>query len=188
MFMVINKEKVYAYVIALSTVAILFAMGSSVIQNRVVVETNAMEKLLPIYKVDTKENKVALTMNCAWDADDIDCILDTLSKNNVHITFFIVGDFARKYPEVIKKIADGGHEIGNHSNTHPHVSKLNLEKNVNEIELCSDEIERITGKKTKLYRAPYGEYNNTVINAAQSLNYKTIQWNIDTLDYTRNYR
>lgn len=75
-------------------------------------------------------------------------------------------------------------KYGNHSDTHPHVNNLNLEKNIEEIQKCSSRVEQITGKKTTLYRGPYGEYNNTVINAAKSQNYIAIQWNLDTLDYS----
>ncbi|MCI8486228.1 MAG: polysaccharide deacetylase family protein [Clostridia bacterium] len=122
--------------------------------------------------------------NCAWNADDIDSILDTLSKNKIQITFFMVGDWVDKYPEYVKKIADNGHEIANHSNTHPHVNQLNVDKNMEEIKLCSEKIEKITGNQTTLYRGPYGEYNDTVINAAKAKEHIAIQWNLDTLDYT----
>lgn len=74
-------------------------------------------------------------------------------------------------------------KYGNHSNTHPHVNNLSYEDNVNQIQECSNKIEKITGQKTALYRGPYGEYNDTVFKAAQSLNNTMIQWNIDTLDY-----
>lgn len=182
MFIVFNKEKIYSYVIALSTIVILFIMASTIINRRDgIIATSASSKQLPVYSVDTKENKVALTMNCAWNADDIDSILDTLSKNKVHITFFMVGDWVDKYPEYVKKISDNGHEIANHSNTHPHVNQLNIDKNMEEIKLCSEKIEKITGNKTTLYRGPYGEYNDTVINAAKAQNHITIQWNLDIL-------
>lgn len=75
-------------------------------------------------------------------------------------------------------------KYGNHSDTHPHVNQLSLEKNIEEIQNCSKKIEQITGEKTTLYRGPYGEYNDTVIKAAKSQNYSTIQWNLDTLDYS----
>lgn len=75
-------------------------------------------------------------------------------------------------------------KFGSHSNTHPHVNNLNYEENMNEIEKSNQKIETITGKKTNLYRVPYGEYNNTVIKAANDKGCYTIQWNIDTLDYT----
>lgn len=88
-----------------------------------------------------------------------------------------------KYPEAVKKIYEAEHEIGSHSNTHPHVNKLSSEKNLEEIKLSVDKIEKITGQKINLYRAPYGEYNDVVIQTAQENGYYTIQWNLDTLDY-----
>ncbi len=93
----------------------------------------------------------------------------------------MVGDWVDKYPEYVKKIADNGHEIANHSNTHPHVNQLNVDKNMEEIKLCSEKIEKITGNQTTLYRGPYGEYNDTVINAAKAKEHITIQWNLDIL-------
>ncbi len=74
-------------------------------------------------------------------------------------------------------------KYGSHSNTHPHVNKLSYEQNIEEIESSNDKLEKIIGKKTNLYRAPYGEYNNTVIKAANDKGYFTIQWSLDTLDY-----
>lgn len=75
-------------------------------------------------------------------------------------------------------------KYGSHSNTHPHVNNLSYDQNIKEIELSNDKIEKIIGKRTNLYRAPYGEYNNTVIKAANDKGYYTIQWSLDTLDYT----
>lgn len=185
MFFVINKRKVYSYLVALSTIVVLFVLATTFSNelNNETIATAAIAKKLPIYQVDTEEKKVAITMNCAWNADDINSILDTLSKNKIHITFFMVGDWVDRFPEEVKKIADSGHEIGNHSNTHPHVNALNLEQNKQEIQSCNEKIEKLTGKTPTLYRGPYGEYNNTVIEAAQSQNATMIQWNLDTLDY-----
>ncbi len=75
-------------------------------------------------------------------------------------------------------------KFGSHSNTHPHVNNLSYEKNIEEIEKSNDKIESIIGKRTNLYRAPYGEYNNTVIKSSTDKGYYTIQWSLDTLDYT----
>lgn len=181
MFLIFNKEKIQTYAVSILTVAVLIALAN--IKDISAVPTFASEKYLPIYNVQTEENKVAFTMNCAWNADDIDSILETLKNNDVHITFFIVGDWADKYPEAVKKIHEAGHEIGSHSNTHPHVNNLSSEKNLEEIQLSVNKLERITGNKTTLYRAPYGEYNDTVIKTARENGYFTIQWNLDTLDY-----
>lgn len=185
MFIVFNKQKIYSYIVALFTVVVLFC-GASIIPSKnieTVPTSSSVNKLLPIYSVETEEKNVALTINCAWNADDIDNILDTLSKYKIHVTFFMVGDWIDKYSEYVKKIYDAGHEIGNHSDTHPHVNKLTLEKNIEQIKKCADKIEKITGKRSTLYRGPYGEYNDVVISAAKEQNHTTIQWSLDTLDY-----
>lgn len=190
MFMVINKSKVVSYAIVFSTVVILFVMSIAMQKNNVSNETNntietsvGTKKELPIYSVDTEEKKVALTINCAWNADDIDKILEVLEKNNVKLTFFMVGDWVEKYPEATKKIYNAGHEIGNHSFSHPHVNNLSQQENENEILKCSKLVEALTGERTKLYRAPYGEYNDTVIKSARNVEHQAIQWSLDTLDY-----
>lgn len=181
MFLIFNKDKIQTYIVSILTVAVLIVVAN--IGNVKTIQTSATTKLLPIYNVQTEENKIAFTMNCAWNAYDIDSILDTLKNNGVHITFFMVGNWVDKYPESVKKIHDAGHEIGSHSNTHPHANNLSSEKNLEEIKLSVSKIEKITGQKTNLYRAPYGEYNDTVIQTAQENGYYTIQWNLDTLDY-----
>lgn len=114
MFLVFNKEKIYAYIVSILTVCLLFFTAGAFnknAENTQETSSNNLEKLLPIYNVETEENKVALTMNCAWNADDIDSILKTLEENNVKITFFMVGDWVDKYPEAVKKIYENGHEI-----------------------------------------------------------------------------
>lgn len=183
MFFVFNKDKVMSYIVTVFTVIVLFLTASAFSTEQVVETSTNTSKLLPIYSVDTSEAKVAITINCAWSADDIDMILETLKNQEVKVTFFMVGDWVEKNSEAVKKIYDAGHEIGNHSYSHPHVNNLSLDKNKEQIQKCSDLVKNITGEGTKLYRGPYGEYNNTVIQAAQELEYETIQWSIDTLDY-----
>lgn len=113
MFFVFSKEKIFTYLVSILTVTLLF-FGVANLQNRQgdTIETSANSgKLLPIYKVKTEEKNVALTMNCAWNVDDIDKILEVLKNNNVRITFFMVGDWIDKYPEAVKKINEAGQEI-----------------------------------------------------------------------------
>ena len=185
MFYVFNKQKIYTYLVSVITVVILFCIAGTLGEKNETIPTASVNnKLLPIYNVQTDTNNVALTMNCAWNADDIDQILEVLKQNNAKITFFLVGDWIDKFPEAEKKIYEDGHEIASHSNTHPHVNNLTYEENIEEIEKSNEKIEKITGQRTQIYRAPYGEYNNTVIQAAQDKGYYTIQWSLDTLDYT----
>ena len=109
MFIVFNKRKIYSYLVSFSTVVILFAIAFTVTTDSSII-TSATAREMPIYNVDTKENKISLTMICAWNEDDIDSILKTLKDNNVKITFFMVGDWVDKFPEAVKKISDAGHE------------------------------------------------------------------------------
>lgn len=113
MFLVLNKEKIYAYIVSAVTVIMLFFVANMMTtnDNNAIATSSTTKKQLPIYNVQTEENKVAITINCAWNADDIDSILQTLKENNIKITFFMVGDWVDKYPEAVKKIYDEGHEI-----------------------------------------------------------------------------
>ena len=111
MFLIFNKDKIISYFVSFSTVIILLVMAFFIKDRGESLEVASMQKKLPIYSVQTTEKKVALTMNCAWNADDIDRILQILEKNNTKITFFMVGDWVDKYPEAVKKISDAGHEI-----------------------------------------------------------------------------
>lgn len=183
MFIILNKDKILAYVVSVLTVITLFGIANLTSNYEIVETSSSVTANLPIYNVQTQEKKIAFTMNCAWSAEDIDDILETLKNNEVKITFFMVGEWIDKNPEAVKKIHEAGHEIGNHSNTHPHVKNLTYEQNLEEIKKCSEKIEQLTGQKTILYRAPYGEYNDNVIKVSSENGYYSIQWSKDTLDY-----
>ena len=91
--------------------------------------------------------------------------------------------WAEKYPEYVRKIALGGNEIGTHSSTHSYMSKLNGEDIRAELANSSAAIEKVTGKKVELFRAPYGDYDDLLIETAQSMGLYTIQWDVDSLDW-----
>lgn len=140
------------------------------------------KKKLPIYSVDTNEKKVAISFDAAWGADDTDTLLQILKDNDVKTTFFLCGYWVDDYTDEVKKIVSEGHEIGNHGNNHAHGAKLSLEKNKEEIDAVTKKVELATGTKPILFRPPFGEYNNTVLEAAEELGYYTIQWDVDTSD------
>lgn len=145
---------------------------------------NEGERLLPIYCVDRGDEKLcALTFDAAWDDADTDRLIEILDTYQVKATFFMVGSWVEKYPDSVKKFAEHGHEIMNHSDTHPHINQLSEEKIKEEIVRCADKIEAVTGRRPTLFRGPYGEYNNTVISCAEALGHKTLQWDVDSLDW-----
>lgn len=144
---------------------------------------NVSNRRLPIYNVKTEEKKVALTFDAAWGADKTSKIVDIIKQNEVDATFFLVGFWSEKYADKIREIDSAGITIGTHSNTHPKMSTLSADKIKSELQISSKLIEDVTGKKVKYFRPPYGDYNDTLINVAESLELKTIQWDVDTLDW-----
>lgn len=148
-----------------------------------VLETMAPKKDLPIYSVQKEEKICAISFDAAWGNEDTHDLIKILEKYNVKTTFFVVGEWVDKYPESVKELSNAGHEIMNHSNTHPHMTKLSKEKMQEEITLCSDKIEKITGVRPTLFRPPYGDYNDAVVGNTRDISHYTIQWSVDSLDW-----
>jgi polysaccharide deacetylase family sporulation protein PdaB len=138
---------------------------------------------LPIYSVETDKKVVALTFDCAWGTDYTDELLSVMQSESVKSTFFTVQFWAEKHPDYLKKISDLGHEIGTHSQTHSHMSELSKDKILSEFSSSVTAIESVTGKKVDLFRAPFGDYNNQLIQTATESGLYTIQWDVDSLDW-----
>jgi polysaccharide deacetylase family sporulation protein PdaB len=141
------------------------------------------QRRLPIYNVDTKEKKIAISFDVSWGDDKTDDILKILDKYNAKATFFIVGAWIDQYPDKLKTMFDSGHEIGNHSNKHPIMTTISKEIMINEIAITDAKIMSITGQRTEVFRCPSGEYNNLVVETVESTNHKCIQWDVDSIDW-----
>ena len=139
----------------------------------------------PIFQGNKETAKVAFACNVFWGEDIMPDMLQVLTNSETKITFFIGGSWARRHPESLKLIANAGHELGNHSFSHPHPNRLSKAQNQEEILRTEKLVEEITGCKTDLYAPPYGEYNRIVLEAAQELGYLTIMWTADTIDWRR---
>lgn len=179
---VILKKNTLKSAVVIAIIAILLSinfMGGT----SAMVYYNQVPRLIPIYNVETEEKKVAITFDSAWGADKTLKILETLKEYNATGTFFLVGFWVDEYPDMVKAIAEQGVEIATHSNTHPDFAKLTESQMRSELSTSMEKITNIAGKEVKLFRSPYGSYNNTSISVAESLGLKTIQWNIDTLDW-----
>jgi probable sporulation protein (polysaccharide deacetylase family) len=170
------------YIVFTAGVFITIAMLSGQLQP---ILGSSPDKPQPIFQGSIAQPKVALACNVFWGEEFLPDMLNTLSENNVKITFFIGGSWAKRYPDMLKSLADSGHELGNHSYSHPHPNSLSKEKNKDQITKTADLVRDVTGVQTNLYAPPYGEYNDTVLLAAHELGYKTIMWSIDTIDWQR---
>lgn len=148
-----------------------------------VVGVSAAKRELPVYCVQQDEKIVALSFDAAWGNEDTQTLIDILDQYGVNTTFFVVGDWVDKYPESVRALAEAGNEVMNHSSSHAHFSALSTNEIVADITACNDKIEAITGVRPTLFRCPYGEYDDHVINAVKSLNMTAVQWDVDSLDW-----
>ncbi len=138
---------------------------------------------LPIYCVNRDDNKISISFDAAWGGDKTLGILDLLDEYNIKTTFFLVDIWTQKYPELVKEIVARGHEIGNHSTSHPQMSKLNEMQIAKELNTQADNVLAIAGVRPVLFRPPYGDYNNRVITTARAQGFVPIQWSVDSLDW-----
>lgn len=143
----------------------------------------AVRKVLPVYSVERDDRVISVTFDASWGGDKTIAILDLLDEYDAKATFFLVGIWVDKYPELVKEISARGHEIGNHSDSHPYMTKISESKMRQELDGCSDKIETLTGKRPTLFRPPYGDYNNKVVTVSRDEGYECVQWSIDSLDW-----
>lgn len=138
---------------------------------------------LPIYATDDGTMRLSITFNCAWGADDIPEILDILDRYGVRATFFVVGVWAEQHPDAVRQIYARGHEIGNHSYSHRLPSQSTEAQLREEITRCSDAVERITGERPILYRAPSGDYTDAVVRVVEDMGMFAVKWSADSIDW-----
>lgn len=153
----------------------LMAYGSTVIGSGYYIET--------VCTGNTKEKIIALTFDDGPEPLHTEKILDVLKQNEIHAAFFFIGNKMEKYPDVVKRVVAEGHLIGNHSYSHHRYFDLfPRQKMVSELQQTNNIAERITGKKLKFFRPPYGVTTPVLAKAINALNFTTIGWNIRSLD------
>ena len=181
--MTMTKRKLLRVIMFILVLITGIAIGVFAILSSI--DTKAAGTKLPIYCVGRNDNKISLTFDCAWANSNTDQLIAILAQENVKATFFVTGEFCDKYPEDIKKLYEAGHEIQNHSDAHPHVNGMNINDLIEDTKECSRKIKMITGEEPMLYRAPYGEYCDTVITTVEGMGLSVIQWNIDSIDWDK---
>ena len=136
-----------------------------------------------IYAGDKNSNKVCLMVNVYWGNESLEKMLDIFKKYNVKTTFFVGGTWAKENEVLLKRIQNEGHEIASHGYSHKEHGKLSYEQNLAEIQKCHEIVKFVTGLDMNLFAPPGGSYNSNTTTAANFLNYKTIMWTRDTIDW-----
>jgi len=132
---------------------------------------------------DTEEKLIALTFDDGPHPKYTDQILDILKEYGVKATFFAVGENAELYPEQLKRIADEGHEIGNHTYTHADLKRIGGAELERELAETEQIVEKVTGRRPTVFRPPEGRCNETVVECANRRGYTTVLWTVDPRDW-----
>lgn len=136
-----------------------------------------------IYNYKNSDNKIALTFDDGPHPRQTRAILDVLDEYGIKATFFAVGINVENYTAALRQVVERGHEIANHTYTHPKVSSLDYNSFKKQILDCEDKIYEKIQYKTKLLRPPEGMIDTAVRSVARELDYKVILWDIDTRDW-----
>ena len=146
--------------------------------------STATTRQLPIYSVERTQKVCAISFDAAWGNEDTQALIDILERYNVKTTFFVVGDWAEKYPESVKALHDAGHEVMSHSNHHDHYNSLTAQQIIDDVTASNERISAVTGVTPTLIRCPYGEYDDHVIAAIRSMGMEPIQWDVEQPEMT----
>ncbi len=170
-------------VIALTAAVTILLTGILVYVPEQFAASTTPKRQLAIYCTDREDKTVSLTFDAAWGDEDTPLLIEILGRYNIKATFFVVGEWVDRCTDSVKALHEAGHEIMNHSDTHPHMTALSKEQMIAEYNACNDKIEAVTGVRPTLHRAPYGDYSNATIETAKELGMFTIQWDVDSLDW-----
>lgn len=170
--------------IVLTSLALLATSLMVYPENRAAFSDSLVQsKELPIYCVEQEKPLISISFDAAWGNEDTKSLLATLKKHNVKATFFMTGGWIEKYPDDVKAIAADGHDLGNHSENHKHMPQLSAEQCKEELMKPHEKVKKLTGKDMILFRPPYGDYNDTLIQVCRENQYFAIQWDVDSLDW-----
>lgn len=179
-----KKTSLFLFTLAFSMMLVLSINYNKRVSERILPVINStILNQLPIYCVQTEEPKIALTFDAAWGNEDTKQILDILEKHDVKVTFFMTGGWVSSYPDDVKAILEAGHDLGNHSENHKNMSQLSDAEKTEELMSVHNKVKELTGYEMFLFRPPYGDYDDAVVENAKQNGYYTIQWDVDSLDW-----
>ncbi len=177
--MIVNLRKIFFHRHIFYSIIGLLAIGTVYFQVADLIAGGP----IAIAGTRTEQKVVALTFDHSWGNKFTPSILDTLKENNVRATFFIMGPWAQKYPDVARRIAADGHEIGSHGYRHENYGDMSAEWVREDIQKAHNQIKEVTGVEPSLLRPPNGHYSQQSLKVTDELGYKTIIWNVDSLDW-----
>lgn len=140
----------------------------------------------PVFQGPRDRPEVALAINVAWGEESLPGMLDVLKREKAAASFFFVGDFAEKFPELVQAVARAGHEVANHGLRHDNPRTMTREQLTRLILDNEALLARIIGRRpARLFAPPAGEFDRRTVGVAAELGYRSILWTVDTIDWQR---
>ncbi len=183
MFWIVNARRLKQYLIIFT--AALFAIGIAWAErDNISVFTSGKSGPNAIYKVETKEKKLALTFDISWGEERAGPILDILQQKGVKkATFFLSSPWSESHPDIVKRIKDMGYEIGSHGHKHVNYSGLTDDEIRTQISKSHEILKGLTGAAPTLIRTPNGDFDKRVLKIADKMGYTVVQWDTDSKDW-----
>lgn len=169
--------RILGNIVICATVVAVLALSVNVRDTNV-----AAQGRQPIYS-GKSATKVSLMVNVYWGTEYIVPMLDIFDRYGFKTTFFVGGSWVVGSPDTLKKIADAGHEIGNHGYYHKDHKKLDAAYNRKEIGSAHDAVKSVLGIDMNLFAPPSGSFGETALSVAEELGYRSIMWTRDTIDW-----
>lgn len=175
-----KKVKILSNVIIVFVIAIIcivgFLPGKSI-------AISSSDSYNAIYNGNRDNNSVAIMINVYENTEVVEKMLDLFEEKDVKATFFVGGCWADDNGDTLKRIILSGHDLGNHGYFHKDHKKISESENKSEIENCDKIVYSLTGYKMSLFAPPSGSFSKSTLKVSKSLNYKTIMWTKDTIDW-----
>jgi len=179
--LLIRRKYVVALALCVAVVAIFY-----VINHPALVGATAQGRALPIYSVQRDDRAMSLTFNVPVAQDCFtDQVLEALDALGVRASFFVTGDWVRENEALAVRLVESGHELMNLSDDHSLLRKLTTSEIEANLLACSAAIEAAVGVRPRVFRAPYGEYDDRIVALAEGLGMQPVQWSIDSGDWRR---
>ncbi|MDO4324143.1 MAG: polysaccharide deacetylase family protein [Lachnospiraceae bacterium] len=164
--------------------SLVFFIGAYVTNQKSIIASSTVNgQRIPVSCVQTEEKKAALTFDTVWGNDQTRVILNILEQYGAKATFFVTGEWVDRYPEDVKAITAAGHEVGNYSQSYRDMSGMSKAEIQTEIQTVHDKVWKLTGTEMKLFRAPYGDYDNELIDTVKQSGYLPVMWDVDSEDW-----
>ncbi|UOE94294.1 polysaccharide deacetylase family sporulation protein PdaB [Alkalihalobacillus sp. LMS39] len=169
--------------VSIIIIAAFFTAGVLFVERNELMVFTTPEGPQAFYKGNGEDNKVSLTFNISWGEERAVPILDILQEKEITATFFVSAAWAERYPELIERIIDDGHEVGNHGYRYENYTSWDDDKIKKDIRNSDQILQELTSEKLSLLRPPNGQFDKRVLSIADSLDYSVVHWSVNGKDY-----